>query len=144
MRHLILCLAFALSLGLAPEPSAQSFPPGPWRGVWTTLDDQSEYQAELDFTTEIGGRVHGQIRWMLVRTSRPELRAEIGARGTEYIEGAFDQSTGALNVHGVRLEDPRHILGVDDYRLIASPDGHYIVGISADTGGWQGRIELTR
>ena len=40
------------------------------RGVWTTLDGQSEYQAELDFTTEMGGRVHGQIRWMLVRTAR--------------------------------------------------------------------------
>ena len=144
MRHLILCLAFALSLGWAPGASAQSFPPGPWRGVWTTLDGQSEYQAELDFTTEMGGRVHGQIRWMLVRTARPELLAHIGERGTEYIEGAFDQSTGALIVHGVRLEDPRHILGVDNYRLIASPDGHYIVGISADAGAWTGRIDLTR
>ena len=144
MRNLILCLVFALSLGWAPGASAQSFPPGPWRGVWTTLDGQSEYQAELDFTTEMGGRVHGQIRWMLVRTPRPEQQADIGARGTEYIEGAFDQSTGALNVHGVRLEDPHHILGVDDYRLIASPDGHYLVGVSAQNSSWQGRIDLTR
>ena len=144
MRIFVLCLAFLLGLSLAPAASAQSFPPGPWRGVWTTLDGQYEYQAELDFTTEMGGRVHGQIRWMLVRTSRREQQADIGAHGTEYIEGTFDQSTGALNVHGVRLEDPRHILGTDEYRLVASPDGHYIAGITSQDRTWQGRLDLTR
>ncbi len=144
MRVLIICLAFVLGMSFAPQASAQSFPPGPWRGVWTTLDGQYEYQAELNFTTEMGGRVHGQIRWMLVRTSRAEQQDDIGARGTEFIEGTFDQSTGALNIRGVRLEDPRHILGADEYRLMASPDGHYIAGITSQNGAWQGRIDLMR
>jgi hypothetical protein len=143
MRALIICLAFVLGLSLAPHASAQSFPPGPWRGVWTTLDGQYEYQAELNFVTEMGGHVTGQIRWMLVRTPRPEQQADIGARGTEFIEGTFE-SNGALTVRGVRLDDPHHILGMDDYRLMASPDGHYIAGISSENGTWQGRMDLTR
>ena len=143
MRILILCLAFAFGIATAPHASAQSFPPGPWRGVWTTLDGQYEYQAELDFTTEIGGAVHAQIRWMLVRSPDREQQSSIGARGTEFIEGAFTD-TGALMLHGTRLEDPHHILAVDDYRLVASPDGHYIVGITGENGTWQGRLNLTR
>lgn len=143
MRILILCLAFVLGLSLAPAAAAQSFPPGPWRGVWTTLDGQYEYQAELDFTTEMGGHITGQIRWMLVRTSQREQIPNIGARGTEYIEGNFE-SSGALIFHGTRLDDPHHILGVDDYRLVTSPDGHYIAGITSQNGTWQGRLDLTR
>jgi len=144
MRILILCLAFVLGLSFAPTASTQSFPPGPWRGVWTTLDGQHEYQAELNFVTEMGGHVTGQIRWMLVRTSQRELIPNIGQRGTEFIEGTFDQSTGALNIHGTRLDDPHHVIGMDDYRLMASPDGHYIAGITGENGTWQGRIDLTR
>ena len=145
MRILILCLAFVLGLSFAPTASTQSFPPGPWRGVWTTLDGQHEYQAELNFVTEMGGHVTGQIRWMLVRSSQRELIANIGQRGTEFIEGTFDQSTGALNIHGTRLDDPHHVIGMDDYRLIASPNGHYIAGITAGPDGdWQGRIDLVR
>ncbi len=144
MRALVFCLALSFGLIFAPHAWAQSFPPGPWRGVWTTLDGQYEYQAELDFTTEMGGHVTGQIRWMLVRTPRPEQQRDIGARGIEFIEGAFDQSSGALNVRGVRLDDPHHILGIDEYRLVASPDGHYFVGVSGDNGAWQGRMDLAR
>jgi hypothetical protein len=92
----------------------------------------------------MGGGVHGQIRWMLVRSPRHEEQAKIGARGVEYVEGAFDQSTGALNLRGVRVDDPNHILGVDEYRLIVSPDGQYIVGLTGEHGTWLGRIELTR
>lgn len=81
---------------------------------------------------------------MLVRTSQRELIPSIGQRGAEFIEGTFDQSTGALNVRDVRLEDPHHIIGTDEYRLMASPDGHYIAGITAENGTWQGRMDLVR
>jgi len=144
MRALIFCAVYMLALSFTSHAWAQSFPPGPWRGVWTTLDGQYEYQAELDFTQEMGGHVTGQIRWMLVRTSQREQIANIGARGTEFIEGTFDQSTGALTIHGVRLDDPHRIIGMDEYRLIASPDGRYIAGITAENHTWQGRMDLVR
>lgn len=143
MRVLALCLAFALTLIFSPTASSQSFPPGPWRGVWTTLDGQFEYQAELNFVTEMGGHVTGQIRWMLVRTPQREQIPNIGQRATEFIEGRFEES-GALIIHGVRVDDPHHIIGVDEYRLVASPDGHYIAGITGENGTWQGRMDLTR
>ena len=91
MRFLLACLAFVFALSIAAPTSAQGFPPGPWRGVWTN-SGQYEYQAELDFTMELSGRVVGQIRWMLVRSPRHEEQVKIGLRGVEYVEGAFDRS----------------------------------------------------
>jgi hypothetical protein len=137
-----MCLAFVLGLALAAPASAQGFPPGPWRGVWTS--GEHEYQAELDFTLENSGRVQGQIRWMLVRSPDHEQQANIGQRGTEFVEGQFDIDTGVLTLRGTRLEDPHRILGVDEYRLVVSPNGQYIVGLTADHGSWRGRMELTR
>lgn len=143
MRILIMCLAVVLGLTLATPASAQGFPPGPWRGVWTN-GQQFEYQAELDFTLELSGRVQGQFRWMLVRSPNHEDQSKIGSRGVEHVEGAFDISTGALTLRGARLEDPSQILSVDEYRLVVSPDGQYIVGLTADQGTWSGRLELRR
>jgi len=144
MRLLIMCLAFVLGLTLAAPASAQGFPPGPWRGVWTSSDHQHEYQGELDFTPELNGRVQGQFRWMLVRSPDHAQQAKIGMRGVEYVEGAFNIDTGALTIHGTRVDDPNHIIGVDQYRLIVSPNGQHIAGITADDGSWGGRIDLTR
>ena len=143
MRFLLACLAFVFALSIAAPTSAQGFPPGPWRGVWTN-SGQYEYQAELDFTMELSGRVVGQIRWMLVRSPRHEEQVKIGLRGVEYVEGAFDAQTGALTLRGTRLDDPHQILGADEYRLVVSPDGQYIAGLTANNGTWLGRVELTR
>jgi hypothetical protein len=143
MRLLLACLVFVLGLGLAQPASAQGFPPGPWRGVWTNAEGH-EYQAELDFTMDLQGRVEGQIRWMLVRSPRHEEQARIGLRGVEHVEGAFDAATGALTLRGVRLDDPAHILALGEYRLVASPDGQFIVGLTTDQGAWVGRMELVR
>jgi hypothetical protein len=143
MRLLILCCALFLGLSLAAPASAQGFPPGPWRGVWVNTDHQSEYRGELDFTVELNGRVQGQIRWMLVRSPQHEQQARIGARGVEYVEGTFDIDTGALNLRGTRVDDPT-LIGVDEYRLIVSPNGQHIVGMTRDQGTWGGRMELTR
>jgi hypothetical protein len=143
MRALMIGLAFALGLMLTPTASAQSFPPGPWRGVWTT-PEHYEYQAELDFTVAMGGQVTGQIRWMLVQSPQHEQQTKIGMRGVEYVEGTFSQDYGILNLRGVRVDDPQHVIGPDQYRFAVSPNGQYLVGMSANNGAWDGRIELTR
>lgn len=142
MRVLMIALACVLGLVLTPTASAQSFPPGPWRGVWTT-PDHYEYQAELDFTVEMGGHVTGQIRWMLVQSPAQEQQTKIGQRGTEFVEGTFSQDNGILNLRGVRVDAPQ-LISPDQYRLAVSPDGQYIVGMSANRGNWDGRLELTR
>jgi hypothetical protein len=145
MRVLMIGLALLVGLLFAAPASAQSFPPGPWRGTWTTGSEPGyEYQAELDFTMETSGRVQGQFRWMLVRSPRPEEQAKIGLRAIEHVEGAFDPSTGALTLRGTRIEDANGIIGADVYRLVASPNGQYIAGITESNGTWQGRIDLTR
>ncbi len=144
MRLLILCWALVLGLVFAAPASAQGFPPGPWRGVWVNTDHQYEYQGELDFTVALDGAVRGQIRCMLVRSPRHEQQAKIGMRAVEHVEGTFDIQTGALNLRGVREDDANDIIGVDEYRLIVSPNGQHIVGITRDDGSWGGRFELTR
>lgn len=143
MRVFVACLAFLLGVTIASPANGQGFPPGPWRGVWTNAIGH-EYQAELDFTLELSGRVEGQIRWMLVQSPRHEEQTKIGMRGVEYVEGNFDIQTGALTLRTTRLDDPNEILGTGEYRLIVSPDGQYIVGLTTDQGAWAGRIELTR
>lgn len=145
MRILFACLSLIFALVVAAPASAQGFPPGPWRGVWTTdANPGYEYQAELNFTLENSGRVTGQIRWMLVRSPRPEEQSKIGLRAIEFVEGAFDPATGSLTLHGVRTDDPNGIIGPDTYRLAVSPNGQYIAGVTDNNGTWQGRIELTR
>jgi hypothetical protein len=144
MRTFMLCLAFVVGLALAAPASAQGFPPGPWRGTWTGGTPGYEYQAELDFTMDLQGRVQGQFRWMLVQSPRHEDQAKIGLRGVEHVEGAFDAQTGALTLRGTRTDDPHGVIGADTYRLVVSPNGQYITGLTEDHGSWQGRIELTR
>jgi hypothetical protein len=111
--------------------------------VWTNGAGH-EYQAELDFTLDLQGRVDGAIRWMLVQSPHREEQPKIGQRGVEHVEGALDTATGALTLRGTRLDDPHQILGLGEYRLVVSPDGRYIVGLSTDQGAWVGRMELTR
>ncbi len=142
MRFLMLCLALVAGLLFAAPASAQGFPPGPWRGVWTS--EAYQYQAELNFTVENSGRVEGQITWMLVSSPRPEEQGKIGMRAVEHVEGTFDIQSGALTLHGTRTDDPNAIIGVDTYRLAVSPNGQYIAGITENNGSWQGRIDLTR
>jgi hypothetical protein len=145
MRVLFACLSLIFALVIAAPASAQGFPPGPWRGIWTTdANPGYEYQAELDFTVENSGRVTGQFRWMLVRSPQHEEQPKIGMRAIEFIEGALDTSTGSLTLRGVRTDDPNGIIGPDTYRLAVSPNGQYIAGVTDNNGTWQGRIELTR
>lgn len=144
MRALMTCLAFVVGLLLAAPAAAQGFPPGPWRGIWTGGAGAYEYQAELDFTMENSGRVEGQFTWMLVVSPRLEEQNKIGQRAVEHLEGAFDPNSGALTLRGTRVDDPHGIIGMDVYRLVVSPNGEYIAGITQDNGTWQGRIELTR
>lgn len=145
MRFLMLCLALAAGLMFAAPASAQGFPPGPWRGTWTTgANPGYEYQAELDFTLENSGRVTGQFRWMLVQSPRLEEQSKIGSRAVEYVEGEFDIAAGSLTLRGTRKDDPHSIIGLDVYRLAVSPNGQYIVGVTSDNDTWQGRLALTR
>jgi hypothetical protein len=143
MRIFTISLAFVVTLLFANPASAQGFPPGPWRGAWTGSEGH-KYQAELNVTLEASGRVSGQIRWELVTSPRPEEQAKIGLRGIEYVEGELDIQTGSLTLHGTRLYDPNGILGADVYRLVVSPNGQYIVGLTENNGTWRGRIDLTR
>ncbi|MGD9979327.1 MAG: hypothetical protein AB7H66_04035 [Hyphomonadaceae bacterium] len=143
MRILLLCLTLIFVAMFAAPASAQGFPPGPWRGIWTGATGY-EYQAELNFTLENSGRVQGQFTWMLVQSPQHEEQAKIGLRAIEHVEGAFDAATGSLTLRGTRIDDPNGIIGADVYRLVVSPNGQYIAGISENNGSWQGRIDLTR
>ncbi|NJO34937.1 MAG: hypothetical protein HC869_19305 [Rhodospirillales bacterium] len=144
MRILMLCLGLIMGLLSAAPASAQGFPPGPWRGTWTGGTPGFEYQAELNFTIENSGRVEGKFTWMLVQSPRHEDQAKIGLRADEYVEGAFDPQTGALNLRTTRIDDANGIIGEDVYRLAVAPNGSFIAGITENGGTWQGRLDLRR
>jgi hypothetical protein len=50
--------------------------------------------------------------------------------GTEYVKGTFLPEAGVVKMEGWSLEDPNHILGTDQYRLILSDDGKVLGGIT--------------
>jgi hypothetical protein len=142
MRAILFAIAFIFAAIWDVSALAQNPASGPWRGVWSKPG--FEYQAQLAFTTQKADYVQGRFTWMLVQTPRAEEQAKIGMRGVEYVEGTFDAATGALTLRGTKLDDPNRILGTDSYRLIMSPDGRYIVGLTGAQGTWEGRIELKR
>ena len=90
MRIFMLCLALVIGLALATPASAQGFPPGPWRGIWTDgAGSGSEFQAELNFTMDQQGHVQGQFRWMLVQSPRHEdTLASMDERAVEQVLSA--------------------------------------------------------
>jgi hypothetical protein len=144
MRFLMICLGLVAGLMFASPAAAQGFPPGPWHGAWTNGEQTYLYEAELDVTIEASGRVAGQIRWWLRRSPRAEEQRNIGRYAVEFVEGGFDAASGAMWLHGTEKQDPHNIISLDVYRLVASPDGHYIAGITSSEGTWDGRIELER
>lgn len=125
-------------------PSAPAVSPaGQWRGDWSS---PSGAYLKFDLSlSEDGGRVDGQIRWTLVRTTRPDKISKIGSTATEYVSGSFDPGSRRVSMSGYRKDDPANMLVMlDQYRLNLSADGRTLNGAARNGGKWNGRISLSK
>jgi hypothetical protein len=114
-------------------------PAGVWRVEWVGASN-SEYIGVMTLAAAADGTVTGQINWRLTKTPRTDLIGKIEFTGVEYVEGVFTPSTGLLVFEGARKDDPDEILGLDLYRLLLSPNGKTIAGMTANGGNWTGRL----
>lgn len=138
MRAVTLALPLLLSLGLTRAPS----PAGTWKGTWDSPDG-SVYSAVMTLTTS-GDSVSGSINWTLTRATRSDLVPKIGQYGTEFVRGVFHTDCRVVDMAGYRLDDPKHILGMDRYNLILAPNGAGLGGVTANNDAWTGMISLRR
>jgi hypothetical protein len=131
-------VALAQSVG-GPSPAALA---GTWHGDWT--GDQFRYEAAMALNVDAAGNVGGSIRWVLRVSPKPDLAAKVGHNGVEYVRGKYYAETATLVLEGYRKDDPDNILGLDKYRLVVSPGGETMGGITENHGPWNGRIFLAR
>jgi hypothetical protein len=112
---------------------------GQWRVEWIG-QSHSEYIGLMSLTASADGVVTGQIKWRLTKTPREDLVGRIESTGVEYVRGTFARTSGLLIVEGTRKDDPDEILGLDRYRLLLSPNGQIISGMTENGGNWLGRF----
>lgn len=151
-----LSLAFVLGMTLMPQAEAAQTPnverktsqsgpalnneiAGEWRVEWVG-SSSSEFIGAMTLTEEGDGTVSGQITWRLTKTPREDMVGRIDSTGVEYIRGTFSGSNGLLIMKGYRKDDPDGILALDQYRLLLSPNGKFIAGMTANNGTWMGRF----
>jgi hypothetical protein len=89
------------------------------------------------------GNVEGAIGWTLRDSPSPLVASKLGKRGTEYVHGRYYPDSGALVVEGYRKDDPDGIIDLDKYRLVVSPAGKTIGGITEEHGAWDGQLFLS-
>lgn len=111
---------------------------GSWRLEWIGATN-SEYIGGMKLTVSDDGEVEGEIKWRLTKTPREDLKDRIDHSGVEYVRGRFTAANGLIVMEGYRKDDPDGVLGLDRYRLLVSPDGQTLAGLTADNGSWKGR-----
>lgn len=142
----VVLTAFGAFAGIA---AAQSVPAADrealsdlWTGLWQS--DTHEYEAAVRLTVQASGRIDGAITWTLRKSNRADYQDKIGKTGVEHVRGQFDPDTSLLTFNGYKLDDPEHILGMDQYRLVVGDNRKTMSGLTADHNTWSGRIFLRR
>jgi hypothetical protein len=141
---ILTCFALPCDVAVAQTNSAAEHAPvaGPWRGMWKGGDFL--YEAEMTLNVSPAANVEGSIGWTLRASPRPNEASKIGMKGIEYVRGKFYPDVGLLILDGYRKDDPNGILGLDKYRLVVSPTGKILGGITQEHGDWGGQFFLTR
>lgn len=151
-RAALLAVAFAGGLAFAlfrPAPPSKPAPAavspgalaGAWSGTWTTPEGFL-YDGSTRFAPRPDGTLDTRIRWTLRRSPRAEEQIKLGLSGDELVRGRWDGEV--LRLEGHALDDPHHILGKDQYRLVLSDDGRALGGMTWDHGTWNGACHLKR
>jgi hypothetical protein len=141
----LFCLAvalvgFALPRNAAMAQSAAALG-GPWNGTWE--GGNFRYEAVMSLNVDGSSNVDGSINWTLRVSPRANEQAKIGMKGVEYVRGKYYPDSATLVLEGYRKDDPNNILGLDKYRLVISPTGRTMGGLSEHHGTWTGRFFLT-
>jgi hypothetical protein len=143
MRTLSLVLA-SMVLPLLGRAEAQITLPATtnWDVEWRNPEGHV-YTAEMELEVT-GSNVEGFFNWTLRASPRAEERAKIGLTGVEYIRGTYDPDCGLLLLEGKTLDDPNRILGMDQYRIVVSPDVLRLAGMTGHGGEWTGEMKGNR
>jgi hypothetical protein len=150
-RFLLLCLLVLSALVCRAQTGSVA---GEWRGVWTSPAGYI-YSAEITLSTGPGcttctatgdGSIQGQIVWTLRKAAAnasAALQANVGGTGTEFVRGEM-KGDGFFVLAGYRKDDPKNIIGLDEYRLALADNGMVIGGITRDNGPWTGQLIAMR
>jgi hypothetical protein len=114
-----------------------------WHGFWTAPEGWV-YEADMVLTADADNNVTGSIHWTLRKSPRPEEQDKLGMTGVEHVKGRLLPEAGTVQLEGVALDDPNHILGLDKYRLVLSDDARALGGITSHHGDWTAQILLRR
>ena len=128
---------FALATAVA-LPVASPKVSGSWHGDWTSPEG-FRYEADMQLTVDKDNNVTGEIHWTLRKSPRSEEQERVGLTGVEHVKGAFAPGARVLRMEGTSLDDPKHILGMDKYRLLLSDDGTRLGGSTSNHGSWPPR-----
>jgi len=110
---------------------------GAWEGKWTNPSGDL-FTCEITFNVSQSNNISGNIIWTLVKSRNANSKS--GLTGTEYIIGTYDPKIRLATFDGYKKEDPHNVIGLDEYRLSLSNDGHRLEGVSKNGGDWQGEI----
>lgn len=127
----------------AQAQSSASGAGGSWSGPWAAPDGYL-YLAQMQLTVDSANNVTGSIHWTLKVSPRKSEKSKIGLAGTEYVQGTFYPDSNALDLEGIRLDDPHHVLGTDVYRLRLSDTGNAMGGLTSNHGRWDATFILVR
>jgi hypothetical protein len=114
-----------------------------WHGYWLAPEGWV-YEADLALTVDADNNVTGSIHWTLRKSPRADEQDKLGMTGIEHVRGRLLPDAGVVRMEGVALDDPNHILGMDQYRLILSDDAKILGGITGHHGDWTAQILLKR
>ncbi len=133
---------FALATAVA-LPVASPKVSGSWHGDWTSPEG-FRYEADMQLTVDKDNNVTGEIHWTLRKSPRSEEQEKVGLTGVEHVKGAFAPGARVLRMEGTSLDDPKHILGMDKYRLLLSDDGTRLGGSTSNHDHWNAQLLLER
>jgi hypothetical protein len=115
---------------------------GPWTGAWTAT--RYRYDVAMALNVDETGNVEGTIAWTLRESPSPFASRKVGMNATEYVHGKYYPDSETLILEGYRKDDPNTIIELDKYRLVVSPTGLTMGGITEEHGAWNGQFFLSR
>ncbi|UJR79437.1 serine/threonine-protein kinase [Sandaracinus amylolyticus] len=101
-----------------------------WRGTWSGQG----WRYAITIALRRDGRdASGTIEWRLLESPRPDFQSRIGHQAEEFVDGHYDEATGALDLAGYQTSDPT-LVSTDHYDLRIAASGA-ISGRSQSDGG---------
>ena len=125
MRHTILYIAllccfssFTLHAQTGDMPTVHGY----WEGSWSI-----DFTYNIYLETDANGKVTGTITWSLSRFD-PNTQEMVESNPKEFVEGTYNNKTGALYLKTVKEEDPYEELGPGIYYLKMMESGAEMKG----------------